>query len=123
MHKQPSPIVGVSIPYLNDHGVATCFLEAVQINPDDAWAFVSKICAHSLDLEALREVLGADVSYRQVVAAAYFNDTKNCMTRSIYVEDSKRKMSSILHLRMIKEPDKYGPWKIYSVEQEECARI
>ena len=116
------PSVGVAIPYLNDNGVATCFLEAVQLNPDHAWAFVSKICAQSLDLEALREVLGAEVSYRQVLAA-HINDTKNSMTRSIYIEDPKRNLRRVLHLRMIKEPDKYGPWKIYSVEQEECARI
>jgi len=123
-YKKPlTSSVGVAIPYLNDHGVATCFLEAVQINPQDAWAFVSKVCAQSLDLEALQEVLGTDVSYRQMVAVAYINDTKNCMTRSVYIEDTKRNLRSILHLRMVKEPDQYGPWKIYSVEQEECARI
>jgi len=117
-YKQPAPSVGVAIPYLSDHGVATCFLEAVQINPDDAWAFVSKICAQSLDLEALREVLGANISYRQVVASTYINDTKKSMTHSVYIEDPKRNLRSILHLRMIKEPDQYGPWKIYSVEQD-----
>lgn len=117
------PSIGVSIPYLNDHGVASCFLEAVQLNPDKAWAFVSKICAQSLDLEALQELLSDDVSYRQVLAAAYISDTRNSMSRSIYIEDPKRNLRRILHLRMIKEPDKYGPWKIYSVEQEECARI
>jgi len=108
---------------MNDQGVATCFLEAVQINPDDAWAFVSKVCAHSLDLESLQEVLSTDVSYRQIPLAAYVNDTKNSMTRSVYIEDPKRNLRRILHLRMIKEPDRYGPWKIYSVEQEECAKI
>ena len=112
-----SPEVGVTISYLNDHGVASCFLEAVQINPDKAWAFVSKVCAQSLDLDELREVLGSDVSYRQVPMAAYANDTKNSMTRAIYIEDPKRNLRRILHMRMVKEPDQYGPWKIYSVEQ------
>jgi len=124
MYKQPiRPSVGAYIPYLNDCGVATCFLEAVQINPDTAWAFVSKICAQNLDLEALQEILSQDVSYRQVPIAAYINDTNNSMTRAIYIEDPKRNLKRVLHLRMVKEPDKYGPWKIYSVEQEECARI
>jgi len=113
-----APQVGVSIPYMSDQGVATCFLEAVQVNPDHAWAFVSKVCAQSLDLDALREVLGADVSYRQVPLAAYINDTKSSMTRAIYIEDPKRNLRRILHMRLIKEPDKYGSWKIYSVEQE-----
>jgi len=114
--RQSAPSLGVAIPYLHDHTVAARFLEAVQANPDDAWAFVSKICAHSLDLEALREVLGADSSYTQVLTAAYIGDSKNCMTRSICVEDPKRGFRQLLHLHMVKEPDQYGQWKIYSVE-------
>ena len=108
---------------MNDLSVAARFLEAVQLNPAHAWSFVSKICAQSLDLEALQEMLSAGISYRPVQMATYFNDTKNCMTRSLYIEDPKRNMRSLLHLRMVKEPDKYGIWKIYGVEQEECARI
>ena len=124
MYKQPlAPSIGVAIPYMNDNTVPVRFLEAVQANPENAWAFVSKICAQSLDLDALREVLGEDVSYRQVPMAAYINDTKNSMTRSVYIEDSKRNLRRLLHLRMVKEPDQYGQWKIYGVEQEECVRI
>jgi len=116
--KQP---IGVQIPYMGDQGVASCFLEAVQLNPETAWAFVSKVCARNLDLEELQEVLGANVSYRQVLAA-HITDSKNSMTQSVYIEDPKRNLRRVLHLRMVKEPDQYGPWKIYSVEQEECAR-
>ena len=107
---------GVAIPYMNDHGVAARFLEAVQANPDDAWAFVSKICAQNLDLEALREMLGADYSYTQVLTAAFIGGSKNCMTRSVCVEDPKRGLRRVLHFRMVKEPDQYGVWKIYCVE-------
>lgn len=111
-----APSFGVAIPYLHDHTVAARFLEAVQANPDDAWAFVSKICAQSLDLEALSEMLGMDSSYTEVLTAAYVGEPKNCMTRSVYVEDTKRGLSRLLHLRMVKEPDQYGLWKIYCVE-------
>ena len=121
--QQHMPNIGVLLPYMNDHSVAARFLEAVQVNPSHAWAFVSKVCAHSLDLEALHEILGTNISYRPVQMATYFNDTKNCMTRSLYIEDPNRNIRRLLHLRMIKEPDKYGIWKIYGVEQEECARI
>ena len=106
---------GVAIPYLHDHTAAR-FLEAVQANPDDAWAFVSKICAQSLDLEALQEMLGEGSSYKQVLTAACIGEPKNCMTRAIYVEDPKRGLRRLLHLRMVKEPDQYGLWKIYCVE-------
>ena len=118
-----APSVGVAVPYMNDHSVAVRFLEAVQINPDDAWAFVSKICAQSLDLEALREILSADVLCKPVMTAAYINDTKNSLTRSVYIEDPARNMRRLLHLRMVKEPDQYGLWKVYGVEQEECLKL
>jgi len=114
--RHQAPAFGIAIPYLHDHTVAARFLEAVQLNSDDAWAFVSKICAQSLDLEALREVLGTGTSYTQVLTAAYIGESKNCMTRSICVEDPNRGMRRLLHLHMIKEPDQYGLWKIYCVE-------
>jgi len=111
-----APSFGVAIPYLHDHTVAARFLEAVQANPDDAWAFVSKICAQSLDLEALRDMLGVDFSYTEVLTAAYVGEPKNCMTRSVYVENPKHGIRQLLHLRMVKEPDQYGVWKIFCVE-------
>ena len=116
-----TPHIGVAVPYTNDHGITARFLEAVQVNPTDAWAFVSKICAQSLDLEALQEVLGAGTSYKQTLTAVYINEPKNCMTRSVYIEDPARNLRRLLHLRMVKEPDKYGLWKIYCVEQEDIA--
>ena len=119
MYKNLTPSVGVAIPYLHDYSIAARFLETVQVNPDAAWAFVSKICAQSLDLEALREVLGTDVSFKQVQSAVYLSDTKNSMTRSVYVEDPKRNLRKLLHLRLVKEPDRNGVWKVYGVEQEE----
>jgi len=114
--RQPAPSLGVAIPYLHDHAVTARFLEAVQANPDDAWAFVSKVCAQSLDLEALSEIFSAGSSYTQVLTAAYIGESKNCMTRSICVENKKLGFRRLLHLHMVKEPDQYGIWKIYCVE-------
>ena len=104
---------------LTDNGVAAMFLEAVSANPDDAWAFVSKNYVGAIDLDALRSVLGTDGQlYRPLIRAAYGSEPKNCLTRSVMVVDLERNVKSILHLHMIKEPDQYGPWKIYGVEQE-----
>jgi len=113
------PSVGVAIPYLHDYSIAARFLETVQVNPDAAWAFVSKVCAHGLDLEALHEVLGADVSFKQVKSAVYLSDTNNSRTHSVYIEDPKSNMRRLLHLRMVKEPDQYGVWKVYGVEEDQ----
>ena len=116
MYKRSASPVGVAVPYMHDHIVAARFLEAVQANPEEAWAFVSKVCAQSLDLEELQEVLGEGSSYKQVLTAACIGGPKDCMTSAVYVEDPKRGVRRLLHLRMVKEPDKYGVWKIYCVE-------
>ncbi len=100
------------------NGVAMSFLEAVAANPDDAWAFVSRHYSGTLDLEALRDVLDTGRLCKWVVKAPYLDDPKNCLTRSVMVLDPERKTKSLLHLHMIKEPDQYGPWKVYGVEQE-----
>lgn len=101
-----------------DHGIAAMFLKAVTANPDEAWAFVSKNYVGALDLEALRDVLGQTEICRSLVEAPYGSDPKNCLTRSVLVVNAERKIQSVLHLHMIKEPDRYGQWKIYGVEQE-----
>jgi hypothetical protein len=111
--------------YLNDQLVAARFLEAVRANPDDAWAFVSKMYVGGLDLNALREMLWPDAYLcRWVHKATYGNDgsSGHFMTRSLYVADPERDLRRLVHLRMVKEPDKYGLWKICGVEQEDCPR-
>ncbi len=100
------------------NGVAMSFLEAVADNPDDAWAFVSRHYSGTLDLEALRDVLYTGRLCKWVVKVPYLDDPKNCLTRSVMVLDTECKTKSLLHLHMIKEPDQYGPWKVYGVEQE-----
>lgn len=113
---------GIFLGYKPEQQVAARFLDAVLANPDEAWAFVSKIYSPGLDLDELREVLGGG-SQIMVSEALYISDPKNCLTRSVYVEDPERNLRRLLHLRMIKEPDHNGPWKICGVEQEECRKI
>ncbi|MCL1844320.1 MAG: hypothetical protein FWF77_00245 [Defluviitaleaceae bacterium] len=88
------------------------FLDAVVENPKDAWSFVSAVYSPRLDLDELREILGTDA---KIMAgnAVYFESPKNCITRSIYVENSAK--NTLLHLRMVKNG---GAWKIYGVEPE-----
>ena len=107
---------------VGDMQVAARFLDAVRANPDDAWAFVSKIYAPGLDLNELRELLGASAQI-MMSRAIYIKNPKRYLTRSIYVEDPGRNLRRLLHLRMVKEPDHNGPWKICQVVQEECVRI
>jgi hypothetical protein len=109
----------------SDLGVAARFIEAVQANPDSAWAFVSKMYAGGLDLNALREVLpvGTCACFCKWVSKATFGSgPKRFLTRSLYIADPERNLRRLVHLRMVKEPDQHGLWKICAVEQEDCPR-
>ena len=107
-----------------DMQVAACFLEAVRVNPEDAWAFVSKVYSAGLDLNELQNLL-ASSSQIKVSKSFYLSNPRNLQTRSVYVEDPGRNLKRLLHLKMIKEQDRYGrlQWKICGVEQEECVKI
>lgn len=108
----------------SDHGVnaAVRFIEALAINPDDAWAFVSKMYAGGFDLHALRDILPRAHRCQWVQKAGEGGGRGPFMTRSLYVSDPERDMRRLVHLRMIREPDKHGVWKICAVEQEDCPR-
>ncbi|MCL1883399.1 MAG: hypothetical protein FWF81_06590 [Defluviitaleaceae bacterium] len=111
--------VEVFLGYKPEQQVVAHFLDAVMANPDDAWAFVSKVYSPALDLDELREIL--DLGAKIVVSKAfYLNNPKNRLTRSIYVENAAIDLKRLLHLHMVKDN---GAWKIYSVEQEECIKI
>jgi hypothetical protein len=70
-------------------------------------------------LDELREILGAGAKI-MVSKALYLENPKNCLTRSVYIENAAINLKRLLHLRMVKDN---GAWKIFGVEQEECARI
>ena len=104
---------------LTDNGVAAQFLEAVAADTEEAAAFISKHSAGIIDLEALRDMLGGANSFcSSWVQASYSGEPKNCMTRSVMLVDQERNINRLLHLHMIREPDRYGQWKIYGVDQE-----
>lgn len=119
--KTKLPIPYVSMEYDQDRQIISRFFDAVRANSEDAWAFVSHIYSSNLDLQELRELLDSGVQHVKMVT--YVNVSKHCQTRSVYVNDKKRKVRKLLHIHMVKQPDHNGKWKIFRVEQEECARI
>jgi hypothetical protein len=105
---------------LSDNSIAALFLKTVAANPEDAWAYVSRHYAGTLDLDALHDVLGNSVNHlcSCPVHVTYEAKPKNYRTRSVLVMDAEYKVKRLLHLHMVKEPDNYGQWKVYGVEQE-----
>jgi hypothetical protein len=69
-------------------------------------------------LEALRDLLGQDEQYAYLINIPYESESKNRRSAAVMVMDPERKVQRLLRLHMVKEPDRYGMWKIYGVEQE-----
>jgi hypothetical protein len=104
---------------LTDNGIAAQFLEAVAVNPEDAMAFVSKHSVGAIDFDALRDILGHENRLcASWVQATYSGNIKNCTTRSVLLVDRDKNVNRLLHLHMIREPDRYGQWKIFGIDQE-----
>lgn len=125
----PFPAVALPVPksgavcinLADEGGVVAQFINAVQYNPDDAWAFVSKMYSGSMDLQALRELFpGAQLCRR--VSKAGIGGAGRFLTRSLYVDNAELNVRRLIHLRMVREPDKFSTWKICAVEQEDCPR-
>ena len=97
---------------------AARFIEAIKYAPDDAWAFVSRLYSTAIDFQELQALLHTNAQPLKYYAT-YQPEPKNYQTRSIYVAAARK----LLHLRMVREPDHNGQWKICRVEQEDCRKI
>jgi len=98
-----------------------CFLKALRCErPEDAALYISKNYLDRIDLEELSDVLLTKsklcVSY--VLKTAYHENPKNCIDKAFLVMDNGK--AELFSISMLKEPDRFGKWKIYSIDREEA---
>jgi hypothetical protein len=93
------------------------FLNAlVCFEHEDAKSYISKNFVRDFDLNKLSAFFhGADM-YKKLLCVEFTPAPRNCATNSILVMGKGG--SSIIHLRMIHEPDSVSNWKIYSIDRE-----
>lgn len=110
-------------PFFNifkDEGVVQNFLEAVKKQQiDDAKIYLSKRfkAGNLMNLDELKNLLDDYGKYKYLRNNVSATDYENFRINSILIMNNEYK-NSILHLYLIKEPDKYGNWKIYGIERE-----
>jgi hypothetical protein len=102
---------------LTETGGASMFLKAVATDDDLARAFVSKMGGSTIDWDALRDTLGYPAPSLVPLVSITKTPCANCATRSIMLVNPGEH-AHILHLHMVREPNRYGQWKIYGVERE-----
>lgn len=97
------------------------FINAVTSNGlDDAKVYLSKNlkAVGSLNFEELKEVFNENIEYKYLSKVRFSDLPENIVANSILVMNNEIKMSSIIHVYMVKEPDMHGSWKICGIERE-----
>ena len=78
---------------------------------EEAKAYISKNYTDMIDLEKYENIIKKKSPF--VISANYDKEPKNCTTDTIATTDRE-----IFHIRMLKEPNKFGKWKIYGIAKE-----
>ncbi|MDR1913849.1 MAG: hypothetical protein LBQ68_05125 [Clostridiales bacterium] len=102
-------------PFFNimtENTTVKLFLDALAYDPENASCFISKNCIKRIDLSELKETFG-NGGFKYLPQSTV---VKNGKTNIILLMNSKDK--TILHLYMVREPDRFGQWKIFNVEKE-----
>ena len=97
------------------------FLEAVKYSKiDDAMAYISKNYTDKVDIAQIWEALDEEneVCTNYIVKSPFKKAPRNCTDSTIMLFDKNDKKMRIFNIYMLKEPDRFGMWKIYSIEQE-----
>jgi hypothetical protein len=96
---------------------ASQFLNALaRLEHEDAKAYISKNFVRDFDLIQLSQFFQNLEGYKSLLRMEFNPGPKNCATNSFLV--LKDDSVSIIHLRMIREPDGVSNWKIYGIDQE-----
>ncbi len=110
-----------SAPFFNiptEDAVVKLFMEALtNSDADGIKAYISKNLSQQFDLDELKDFFRAVDGYKCLSKAGVADAKNNFRTNSILVLSNETK-NSIIHLHMVKEPDRFGKWKIYGFERE-----
>jgi hypothetical protein len=116
-----SPSIQTKKPFFNiltESSTVKLFLDAVARDDEYAKCLLSKNCIKNIDLLALKETFingGFKVLFGNDSVSAV-PGSKNCRTNTVLLINNKQR--TILRLYMVREPDQFGQWKIFSVEKE-----
>ena len=124
IERPASPFFTASFSDTAEHTVDS-FLKAVRLKHiEDAQVYISKNYQDRIDLDELTDLLvqGRGVSVRHVLGSNYRAEVpKGCVSKAFLVTDGAK--SSLFNVNMLKEPNSFGKWKIYSIEREEAPKV
>ena len=96
------------------------FLKAMLLERiEDAMAYISKNYLDRINLEELSDALLSEckLCVSCVLKTDYHQGPKDCINKAFLVMEGKS--TRLFNIYMLKEPNRFGKWKIYSIEKEE----
>ena len=97
------------------------YLKAMRLEKiEDAKVYISKNYLDRIDLDELSDALlpESKLCMSYVLKTDYKHEPpKGCISKSFVVMEGGS--ASLFNIYMLKEPNRFGKWKIYSIEREE----
>lgn len=103
---------------LNENCTTKFFIDALLKDSfEDAKVYISKEFNYNCDLDEISDIFKSGKTYKYLIDVS-FDRYKKQKVNSILITDKEHKYSSIIHMYLIDEPDKYSKWKIFMIERE-----
>lgn len=107
------------IPFLltlNEKETMKYFIDAVENSKDQAQSFISKRGFNSINIDEISNLFKGK-KYFKCLLDLNVDDNDNIKTVTLAVGDYINH-ADIIKVKMIKEPDLFGKWKIFHIEKE-----
>ena len=109
-------------PYIDikeDKKIVNSFIDALKnSSTKEINAYTSKHlkAVGGINIEKLKQLFENDMKYKHIENLETSDNSSHIKKHTILIVGAEIK--NILHLYMIKEPDRYGAWKICAIERE-----
>lgn len=122
IYEPSQPLFSVSYSDTGEYTLDS-FLKAMRLERiEDAMVYISKNYLDRVNLEELTDVLlpESKLCFSYVLKTGYQQGPKNCINKAFLVMEGEK--TRLFNIYMLKEPNRFGKWKIYSIEKEESAK-
>ncbi|MDR3092262.1 MAG: hypothetical protein LBU36_08785 [Clostridiales bacterium] len=114
--KIPCELRGPFFSIADENGTAGLFIDAVLSGQvETAERLVSRSVPANIDFYEVRALLESAADYKRL--SSFGRPPRLCKTESLLVIN-KESRNRVIHVRLVRESDKYSKWKVVGVEAE-----
>lgn len=106
---------------LNEKSTVQFFIDAIMKKSiDEAKVYLSKTCNNELNIDEISNIF-TDVCKYKYISKIEFDAIRNTNVSVVSITPKyvgNKKFTGIINVKMVQEPNRYGNWKIYKIEEE-----